>query len=517
MTHGVLLCLAPMIVAAERYSLMIIPLFAFPLLALYRAGRESVRSEHAARHDLLTGLPNRGRFHVLTELALESHPGRPVAVLLLDLNRFKDVNDTLGHHYGDLLLIRVAERLTAAVPEADVIARLGGDEFALLLPPAAAADVEGVVDRVSSALRGSIEVGEFVVEGDASIGVAVAPEDGQDVATLLQRADVAMYRAKSTHARWVRYDESHDHHSPARLALMADLRGAIDGGQIVLHYQPVVDLRSGRVVGVEALARWEHPELGLLWPAMFLDLAERSSLMKPLTGRVLDVGLRQLAEWHVLGCELTLAVNVSVRSLLDPCFPDQVAEALARTGVLARYLKLELTESTIMADPRVARQVLERLSAMGVALSIDDFGTGYSSLAYLKDLPVDEVKIDRSFVIGMAERDSDAVIVRSTIDLGHHLGLEVVAEGIEIEQTHERLRILCCDRGQGSFISNPLPGRQLTTWMLMRSMDLDAVMEDCVTWPSTATASASSPTASSSSSTSVPAARASSFAARARC
>src|SRR4051812_23489967 len=472
MTNGVLLCLAPMIVAAEKYSLMIIPLFGFPLMALYRAGQEGVRSEHAARHDALTGLPNRARFQALAELTLEAHPDEPVAVLLMDLDRFKDVNDTLGHHYGDLLLKHVARRLTEAVPEAEVVARLGGDEFAVLLPPAAAADVESIVERMSDALGPNIEVGEFIVEGDASIGIAIGPADGQDVDTLLQRADVAMYRAKETHADWERYDEAHDHHSPAKLALMSDLRSAIDNGQIIAHYQPVLDLRTGRVDAVEALVRWNHPDLGLLAPGAFLEMAEHTSLIKPLTRRVIDTSLRQLAEWQALGLDMSMSVNISVRSLLDPAFPGQVAEVLADVDISPSLVKLEITESTIMADPRVAKRVLDELSAMGLTLSIDDFGTGYSSLAYLKDLPVDEVKIDRSFVMGMAGGESDSVIVRSTIDLGHHLGLQVVAEGVEDEATLEQLRDLRCDRAQGYHISRPTPGRELTAWMLTRPVSM---------------------------------------------
>ncbi len=476
MTNGVLLCLAPMIVAAEKYSLLIIPLFAFPLLALYRAGQEGVRSEHAARHDSLTGLPNRGRFQAIAEMTLEAHPDEPVAVLLMDLDRFKDVNDTLGHHYGDLLLQHVAERLTEAVPEAEIVARLGGDEFAVLLPPAAAGDVERIVQNMSDALGPNIEVAEFIVDGDASIGVALAPQDGTDIDTLLQRADVAMYRAKETHADWARYDESHDHHSPAKLALMSDLRGAIDNGQIVVHYQPVLDLDSGRVQAVEGLVRWNHPDLGLLSPASFLEMAEHTSLIKPLTRRVIQNGLIQLAEWQALGIDITMSINVSMRSLLDPGFPEQVAALLADANIVPRHIKLEITESTIMADPRVARRVLDELSAMGVTLSIDDFGTGYSSLAYLKDLPVHEVKIDRSFVMGMATDDSDAVIVRSTIDLGHHLGLQVVGEGVEDESSLNRLRELRCDRAQGYFISRPVPGRDLTEWILTR--EAPAVAEE---------------------------------------
>jgi predicted signal transduction protein with EAL and GGDEF domain len=392
-----------------------------------------VRSEHAARHDALTGLPNRGRVQVVSEFALERYGRDRVAVLLMDLDRFKDVNDTLGHYYGDLLLQRVAERLSDAVPEAEVIARLGGDEF--------------------------------VVDGEASIGVAVAPHDGQDIDTLLQRADVAMYRAKETHASWARYAEEHDHHSPARLALMTDLRSAIDNGQIIVHYQPVLDLAGGRVVGVEARVRWEHPDLGLLAPGAFLDMAERTSLIKPLTRRVMDTSLRQLAEWQALGLDVTMSVNISVRSLLDPEFPAQVASLLADIDIPPRLVKLEITESTIMADPPRAMSVLSRLSEMGIRLSIDDFGVGYSSLSYLKRLPVDELKIDRSFVAQMDSDEDDAFIVRSTIDLGRNLGLSVVAEGVETEAVWDELTELGCDYAQGWYLGRPMPAADLVDWM----------------------------------------------------
>jgi diguanylate cyclase (GGDEF)-like protein len=464
MTNGVLLCLAPMIVAAERFSLLLVPMFALPLLALYRAGRQSSVSEHQARHDSLTGLANRGHFRSVAERTIAAHPGESFAVLLMDLNRFKDVNDTLGHHYGDLLLEGIAERLCEAVPQAEVVSRLGGDEFAVLLRTALAPDAGAVAEQITESIGRTIEVGEFVVEGEASIGIAVSPDDGDDIDTLLQRADVAMYRAKETHSNWARYDEEHDHHSPAKLALMGDLRGAIDNGEIVVWYQPALELATGHVGSVEALVRWQHPDLGLLPPGAFLEMAERTSLIKPLTRRVLEDTMLQIRRWEAAGLRFSAAVNVSMRSLLDPLFPQQVHELLARTGVSPDLVKLEITESTIMADPRVARSVLDQLSSMGVSLSIDDFGTGYSSLAYLKDLPVDEVKIDRSFVLGMAEGTSDAVIVRSTIDLGHHLGLQVVAEGVEDEATLEKLRDLRCDRAQGYWISRPLPAASITEW-----------------------------------------------------
>jgi diguanylate cyclase (GGDEF)-like protein len=467
---AVLLCFAPAVVTVLDFSPALFPLLFMPLLAVYSAGRQAVRmakAEHQATHDSLTELPNRRWFREEVARALAEPGSKRAAILLVDLNRFKEVNDTLGHHHGDLVLRQVGPRLEGAFRESDIVARLGGDEFAVFMPNVSESQAaHSAVQRFQMALKTPIEADGISIELDASVGVAWYPDHGDDVDTLLQRADVAMYRAKATHADWERYDEAHDHHSPAKLALMSDLRNAIDNGQIIAHYQPVLDLRTGRVDAVEALVRWNHPDLGLLAPGAFLEMAEHTSLIKPLTRRVIDTSLRQLAEWQALGLDMTMSVNISVRSLLDPAFPGQVAEALAEVDISPSLVKLEITESTIMADPRVAKRVLDELSAMGLTLSIDDFGTGYSSLAYLKDLPVDEVKIDRSFVMNMGKGDSDAVIVRSTIDLGHHLGLQVVGEGVEDEAALERLRELRCDRAQGYFISRPTPGRDLTAWLL---------------------------------------------------
>jgi diguanylate cyclase (GGDEF)-like protein len=464
-TGSVMLFLAPIIIAAAAYSVLLIPLFVGPMLAIYFAGRESARSEHAARHDALTGLPNRTAFRDTVRRAVQDG-GPSAGVLLMDLDRFKEINDTLGHRYGDMLLCQVSERLAKLLAQEDEFARLGGDEFAIF---GRGRSVEASVElarSIAGALRSPFELEHFVVDAQASVGIALFPADGADVETLLQKADVAMYRAKQTHSGAARYDERHDNHSPARLALTADLRSALDSDEIVAWFQPLLSLNSGAIPAVEALVRWNHPERGILAPGAFLDLAERTNLIKPLTQRVLQLALRQVAEWRALGMDIAVAVNVSARVLIDGGFPDHVAAALDLARVPPGHLKLEVTESALMADPEIARTVLRRLDDLGIEISIDDFGTGYSSLAYLADLPVSEVKIDRSFVSRMATGPRDAIIVSSTVDLAHHLGLRAVAEGVEDAALLVDLRELGCDAAQGYAISRPLPGPEATRWLL---------------------------------------------------
>jgi len=429
--------------------------------------RQAAASHHQALHDPLTGLPNRELFADRVGQAIRSADRqlRPAALLLLDLDRFKDVNDTLGHHHGDRLLGEVATRLTGVLRQVDTVARLGGDEFAVLLPEVDAAGAPAVAEKLRVALHQPLTLDGVGIDLDASIGIAVYPDHGGDAAELLQHADVAMYAAKQTHAGFVIYDASVDQHSPRRLALLGGLRRALERDELVLHYQPKADLRSGRVLGVEALVRWQHPEHGLLGPGEFIPLAERTGLIHPLTRWVLDAALRQAAEWRRAGHELSVAVNLSTRSLLDRDFPDQVADRLAAWGVPAGCLMLEVTESAVMADPALALEVLGRLHALGVGLALDDFGTGYSSMAYLKALPVDELKVDRSFVGHMASSNSDAVIVRSTIDLGHNLGLHVVAEGVETRDAWEELKALGCDTAQGYHLGRPMPAADVERWL----------------------------------------------------
>jgi len=433
-----------------------------------RTQRQAADNAHQALHDALTGLPNRTMLRDRTDQAIHQADRElvPAALLLLDLERFKEVNDTLGHHYGDQLLVQVGERLLAALRQVDTVARLGGDEFAVLLPRIETG--EGAV-AVARKLQATLAQ-PFLLEGlaldvEASIGVALYPDHGADPDELLQHADIAMYVAKETHAGFVLFDPTLDQHSPGRLALLGELRRAIDQQQLVLHYQPKVDAHTGQLLGVEALVRWQHPDHGLIPPNDFIPLAERTGLITPLTHYVLDAALRQCQQWRQAGHELAVAVNISARRLLDLEFPDEVAGLLARWEVPARLLVVEITESTIMADPARALEILSRLNTMGVQLSIDDFGTGYSSMAYLKSLPVHELKVDRSFVTHMSSDNRDAVIVRSTIDLGRNLGLRVVAEGVEDQTTLQELDVLGCDAIQGYHISRPVPPDDLIHWL----------------------------------------------------
>ncbi|MBI3607413.1 MAG: EAL domain-containing protein [Nitrospirae bacterium] len=429
-----------------------------------RHTEETVR--HLAYYDSLTALPNRALLHErLTQAVLAGHrENKPVAFILMDLDRFKDINNSLGHHYGDLLLRQMGPRIQTLLRQSDTIARMGGDEFAILLPDTDGEGARQVVAKLQKALEAPFAIDGLTVTVEASIGIALYPEHGLKAETLVQRADVAMYAAKHGGGGYVVYAPEHDHYSPHRLALMGELRYAIEHDELVLHYQPKIHLQSGRVIGVEALVRWQHPHRGLIPPDEFVPLAERTGLMKPLTLGVITAALRQSQIWYREGLRLTVAVNLSARNLQDPQLPDQVAELLQNAGVSPEHLELEITESTIMADPARALDILTRLNRMGLALAIDDFGTGSSSLGYLKRLPVSEIKIDKSFVRNMAEDDNDAVIVRSTIELAHNLGLTVVAEGVETQYLLDRLTALGCDAAQGYYMSKPMPAPALTRW-----------------------------------------------------
>jgi diguanylate cyclase (GGDEF)-like protein len=428
----------------------------------------TVDLKHQATHDHLTGLPNRKLLYDRLRQAIVAgqRENQPVALLLMDLDRFKEINDTLGHHRGDVLLQQVGQRLRGVVWEPDLVARLGGDEFAVLFSKLAnSADAHVVAQKILQSLEKP-----FIIEGlpivvESSIGIAVYPDHGANADSLIQRADVAMYAAKETGSGCVIYDAKYDRHSPRRLALMGELRQAIDGDQLLLHYQPKIEMRTRRVVGVEALVRWRHPEHGLIPPDQFILPAEGSGLIHPLTRWVLSTALRQCCAWSQAGIQINVAVNLSRRNLQDQQLPDIVAELLSVSGVAPSCLDLEITESAIMADPVRAVETLMRLSKMGLHLSIDDFGTGYSSLASLKRLPVNALKIDKSFVIGMAADENDMVIVRSTIELAHNLGLKVVAEGVEDQSIWDRLSTLGCDEAQGYYLCRPIPAEDLTSWL----------------------------------------------------
>jgi diguanylate cyclase (GGDEF)-like protein len=433
-----------------------------------RTEHQAAENQHQALHDGLTGLPNRTLLRDRTGQAIRQADRElsPAALLLIDLDRFKEINDTLGHHYGDQLLIQVGERLQTVLREVDTVARLGGDEFAVLLPKIATAEGAIVVaNKLHAALEEPFPIDKLTLDVEASIGLALYPDHGNDPDELLQRADIAMYAAKDTHTELVLFDAKLDQHSPRRLALLGELRRAIEHQQLVLHYQPIIDAQTSNVLGVEALVRWQHPEHGLLPPSEFIPLAERTGLITPLTHYVLKAALQQCRHWSQAGHELAVAVNVSARRLLDLTFPDEVAGLLATWEVPPRLLVVEITESTIMADPAHALEVLGRLDRIGVQVAIDDFGTGYSSMANLKSLPVHELKIDRSFVTHMTSNTSDAVIVQSTIDLGRNLGLRVVAEGVEDAVTWQELDELGCHAIQGYYVSRPIPAEDLTGWL----------------------------------------------------
>jgi len=488
-TDGLLVALTPIVVLAAERSLFLVPLIAAPMVAVHRATATSLEkaalarrleesltdlrelnrvNEHQALHDSLTGLPNRALFldRVSQAIRIARREGHPLTILIVDLDRFKDVNDTLGHHLGDVLLQLVGQRLEGTLRDSDTIARLGGDEFAILLTKVAGTtSTLMATDRIRRSLEDPFLVEGLMLDVEASIGIAQYPQDGLDGDTLIQHADLAMYVAKSGNLGFQVYASKYDEHSRSRLALLGELRRAIDEGQLVLHYQPKVELATGRPAGMEALLRWLHPNRTLIPPGEFIPFAEHTGLIRPLTLFVLNAALRQASEWRRGGLDLNVAVNLSARNVADAQLPQDVARSLERWAVPPERLDLEITESALMGEPGRAMEVLTSLSGMGVSLSLDDFGTGFSSLASLKRLPVDEIKIDRSFVTHMDGVESDAVIVRSTIDLGHKLGLRVVAEGIETAVVWNLLAGLDCDVAQGFYLSRPMPAEDVPRWI----------------------------------------------------
>jgi diguanylate cyclase (GGDEF)-like protein/PAS domain S-box-containing protein len=414
-----------------------------------------------ALHDSLTGLPNRMHFRQRVEqaIAVSRRDGAELAVLLIDLDRFKEINDTLGHHYGDLLLVELARRFESVLRRIDTIARLGGDEFGLLVPHLndSEADVGQTLRRILAALEQPFQIDDLPLHVEASIGVALYPAHGTDVDVLLQRADIAMYVAKETGVAHALYAEELDRNDTASLTLLSELPRAIRARELVLHYQPKVDVRTGELTSVEALLRWQHPTRGLIPPLDFIPLAERTALIEPLTQFVLDEALGQTKRWELEGHNVTVAVNLSMRSLHEQALPGQVAELLHKWDLSGERLTLEITESSIVSDPARAKAMVEQLSALGVVISIDDFGVGYTSLSYLARLELDQIKIDRCFVRNMDADTDDAAIVSSIITLGHDLGLEVVAEGVETKAACDDLTRLGCDTLQGYYIGRPLP------------------------------------------------------------
>jgi diguanylate cyclase (GGDEF)-like protein len=474
-----LLGLAPVVVVVAERSLLLLPLLLAPVLAVYRGAALAAEKDHQALHDSLTDLPNRLHFLGALEarIARRQSARSMAAVLLIDLDRFKEVNDTLGHHAGDELLRHIGPRLTGVLPDGATVARLGGDEFAVLVPTVASeTEALAIGAALSRSLDEPFRVGEFNLEVAASVGVALFPSHGTTTELLLKHADVAMYVAKGCNARVELYDPEQDRHSTRRLGLMSELRAALGDGQVVLYYQPKLDLRTQRVHEVEALVRWIHPQLGLIPPAEFVPLAEHTGLIRPLTSHVLALATAQVGAWRAEGIDLAVSVNLSARSLQDSAIADEIDALLAERQLPATALHLEITESSIMADPARAKRVLERLNGAGVHLSVDDFGTGYSSLAYLQDLPVGEIKIDRSFVMNMLDNEADQVIVRSTIELARNLGLTSTAEGVESAEALEWLFDAGCDHAQGYHIARPMTAEALGTWIATRQGHVDAAL-----------------------------------------
>ncbi|MFM0755012.1 putative bifunctional diguanylate cyclase/phosphodiesterase [Paraburkholderia strydomiana] len=422
--------------------------------------------------DRLTGLANRAMFNDrLQEAILEAAPDRRrpasvFSVIMMDLDRFKLVNDTLGHTIGDLLLCEVATCLRGALRDTDIVARLGGDEFAILLPGDSTEGAQRVATHLLKTLEQPITIEGQLVDVGASIGIVAFPQHGTDMNVLMRRADIAMYVAKRSNTGYALYDEKHDQNGAERLSLMSELRQAVEHDQLMLYYQPKLDLATGSVKYVEALVRWDHPTRGFVAPDQFIPFAEQTGYIKAISQWVADKAIAQCAAWHAAGIDLAVSVNVSARELIQSTLPDMFSALLAKHAVNPEMLWIEITESAIMDDPNHAIETLDRLHALGIRLAVDDFGTGYSSLSYLKRMPVDELKIDKSFVMGMTQHKDDETIVRSTIDLAHNMGLKVVAEGVESEEVLTRLRELRCDLVQGYHLTRPLPPMKLEAWLI---------------------------------------------------
>jgi diguanylate cyclase (GGDEF)-like protein len=448
---------------------LVLVIFQYLIGELLTSKRRSEQLQRVATTDELTGLANRERFREVVEerLAAARRAGSTLCVMLMDLDRFKEINDTLGHHYGDVLLRDLGPRLVGAIGTGGLVARLGGDEFGILLPHDTddLSVLDHVIDRLFTCISEPFAVDELSLEVGASVGVARFPHDGDDSHALLRCADIAMYAAKESQTDYKIYTAEQNQHSVRRLSVLSDIRHALVSDQIVVHFQPIIDLDDFSVRGAEGLVRWQHPELGLIPPGAFVNTIEQTGLIGPLTRHVLERSIAECAAWRQDGRELSVAVNLSVRNLLDRDLPKEIERILAAYSLPADALQLEITESMIMSDPDRAVATVSRLSALGVRMSVDDFGTGYSSLANLRRLPIDELKIDRSFVSPMLRDESDLIIVRSTINLGHDLGLRIIAEGVEDGATLDRLALLGCDLAQGYHVSRPMPADAFNAWL----------------------------------------------------
>ena len=470
--------LAPIAVVIAGRSVWLLPVLVIPLAVAYQSTRLSIAKEHQALHDSLTGLPNREMFRqrAIESITLDrSSAGTSTVVMLIDLDRFKEINDTLGHGTGDLVLRELGPRLLAAVGEDATIARLGGDEFGVILPAITdLALAEHAALRVLDAIRQPLVMQGLDLEIAASIGIAWQDGHEDDADSLIQKADIAMYSAKEAGSGFAVYTAMLDHTSPMQLSLVSQLRHAIETAALEVYYQPKVAVGTGRVAGAEALVRWNHPARGLVDPDDFIPIAEQSGLIRDLTRFVLGESVAANARWRSLGHDLPISVNISARTLHDLDLPSLISDLIRDHGVPAAHLVLEITESTIMADPVAAIAALEQLRSIGARVSLDDYGTGHSSLAQLKTLPIDELKLDKSFITNMGADTSDALIAQSTIDLAHRLELRVVAEGVETPDTWDLLRSMGCDQAQGYYFARPQPESAFVRWVDLNSRRLDA-------------------------------------------
>jgi diguanylate cyclase (GGDEF)-like protein len=466
MTFAVL-ALSPLVVVVAQTTWSILPLLLIPLLLLYYTAQMSLMREHEAAHDALTGLPNRASLRFALDQALARHrrDGQPFGLLLIDMDDFKQINDTLGHHVGDDLLTHFAERLRAAVRPEDQVARLGGDEFAVIVQDATEDEVRSVAQRIRASVFDPIQLHGLALDVEMSIGFAICPDHGRDGATLLRCADVAMYSAKQTHVGIECYAPERDRNSTDRLGLLGDLRRAIDEHALELHYQPKIAPSDSSLLGVEALVRWSHPQRGPVPPDEFIPLAERSGIMPLLTERVVTLALEQLVAWRDMGMQVPIAVNISPTDLADDRLTSLVREGLRRHEITPGLLQLEITERVVAEDGEETYAVLRDLRDMGVTISLDDFGTGYSSLLRLQSLPVDELKIDRAFVSCLSDGDEAVGMVRAVIELAHALRLPAIAEGVETEDEWRLLDALGCDGAQGWYVARPMPGDRATEWI----------------------------------------------------
>ena len=463
--------LAPIAVVTAGRTIWLLPVLLIPLGVAYRSTVVSIEKEHQALHDSLTGLPNRELFRqraIEAIAAARRSAGRSTAVMLIDLDRFKEINDTLGHGTGDMVLQELGPRLLAAIGDGCTIARLGGDEFGVILPELTdVAEAEASAVAVLEVIRDPMVMHGLDLEIGASIGIAFQGQHGDDADTLIQRADIAMYSAKESGSGHAIYTSMLDHTSPMQLSLVSELRQAIESSALVVYYQPKVSVATGIGCGAEALVRWNHPARGLVPPDEFVPIAEQSGLIRDLTRFVLREAIEANSRWRRMGHDLSINVNISARTLHDLDLPTLIAGLIDREHVPPSRVVLEITESTIMADPTSAIAALEELRAIGVEVSMDDYGTGHSSLAQLKTLPVDELKLDKSFITHMTAASSDALIAKSAIDLAHRLGLRVVAEGVETPETWELLCSMDCDEVQGYFFSRPIPEERFVDWIML--------------------------------------------------